>query len=73
MTSFKKTPIQTFTKGSVVTNEEEKYWKQLGVSRRILYFAMSLNILIFRIKQLSKTTEQSITLILAPSHHITSR
>lgn len=32
MSSFKKTPIQTFTKGSVVTNEDCEYWKQLGVS-----------------------------------------
>lgn len=32
MNHFKKTPVQTFTKGSVVTNEDCQYWKQLGVS-----------------------------------------
>lgn len=31
MSNFKKTPIANFTKGSVVTSEECKYWKQLGV------------------------------------------
>lgn len=32
MSNFKKTPVQTFTKGSAVTSEDNKYWKQLGVS-----------------------------------------
>lgn len=32
MSNFKKTPVQTFTKGSAVTSEEQNYWKQLGVS-----------------------------------------
>jgi hypothetical protein len=31
MNNFKKTTIQNFTKASVVTSEECKYWKQLGV------------------------------------------
>lgn len=32
MSIFKKTPVQSFTKASVVTNEDCEYWKQLGVS-----------------------------------------
>jgi hypothetical protein len=47
MSNFKKTPVQTFTKGSAVTNEDNKYWKQLGVSfdrkvhRRFIYSSIS--------------------------------
>lgn len=36
MNNFKKTPVQTFTKGSLVTSEEGKYWKQLGVSQYLI-------------------------------------
>lgn len=50
MSTFKKTPVQTFTKGSVVTSEESKYWKQLGVSRNEVKFVFVYNFLHFRIK-----------------------
>lgn len=32
MSNFKQTPVANFTKASIVTSEECRYWKQLGVS-----------------------------------------
>lgn len=44
MNNFKKTPVQTFTKGSVVTNEDYEYWKQLGVSVIKLVFSPEIHV-----------------------------
>jgi hypothetical protein len=33
MTNFKKIPIPNYTKASVITSEDTKYWKELGVRR----------------------------------------
>jgi len=48
MNNFKKTTVQNFTKGSVVTTEECKYWKQLGVSINYCQFKHKIiNLIIF--------------------------
>lgn len=50
MNNFKKTPVQTFTKGSVVTSEESKYWKQLGVSQNLIKHILFTSFSHFRTK-----------------------
>lgn len=44
MNNFKKTPVQTFTKGSAVTNEDYQYWKQLGVSLLTIVVLPEINV-----------------------------
>lgn len=47
MSNFKATPIATFTKGSIVTSDESKYWKQLGVRNKNGLFKCEFNCFYF--------------------------
>lgn len=56
MSNFKQTQVSNFTKGSIVTSEECRYWKQLGVSIEKLVFIKKNKIL----KILGSRTHQGI-------------